>query len=273
MFNFPSRKSLLQSGCYAHNLPSDRQIDFRHNPYIGIFFNGSRSTGLNSSSNLLPNSSPYIGTFRHSPSSSIKYGGLKDILRENCSGSPVLSQMQISRKNRYAYRHVNPEELAASSVFQSSPLLEDDIPCCAICLEVFVDGDEIRVLECDHCFHKSCIDIWLLGSLSEESTDTSGCPTCRRAVLYWKPYINGSNTPTSPDGKKNRIETSSNSSLIMDLDAHSGLRDTDVDSCSAQDGISLSTYLEIGAILHAGEGCRSPSNDSICSHVSEISIL
>lgn len=51
---------------------------------------------------------------------------------------------------------------------------------CAICLESFVDGDELRTLNCGHCFHRGCVDIWLLGTLSEESLVTSICPTCRR---------------------------------------------------------------------------------------------
>ncbi|KAL2483833.1 RING-H2 finger protein ATL80 [Forsythia ovata] len=44
---------------------------------------------------------------------------------------------------------------------------------CAICLEKYADGDEIRVLpQCGHGFHVPCIDAWL-GS-------HSSCPSCRQ---------------------------------------------------------------------------------------------
>jgi len=33
---------------------------------------------------------------------------------------------------------------------------------CSICLEEFVENEEIRVLPCNHTFHPACIDPWLL---------------------------------------------------------------------------------------------------------------
>ncbi|KAL2467899.1 RING-H2 finger protein ATL8 [Forsythia ovata] len=46
---------------------------------------------------------------------------------------------------------------------------------CAICLEKYADGDEIRVLpQCGHGFHVPCIDAWL-GS-------HSSCPSCRQIL-------------------------------------------------------------------------------------------
>lgn len=45
---------------------------------------------------------------------------------------------------------------------------------CVICMETFVEGDEIRRLPCLHIFHKDCIDRWLgrVGS----------CPVCKHRV-------------------------------------------------------------------------------------------
>ena len=34
---------------------------------------------------------------------------------------------------------------------------------CVICEEVFLGSDEVRVLPCDHIYHRHCIDPWLLG--------------------------------------------------------------------------------------------------------------
>ncbi|CAI0392870.1 unnamed protein product [Linum tenue] len=44
---------------------------------------------------------------------------------------------------------------------------------CSICLEEYEVGDCLRVLpNCDHVFHRGCIDLWL-------STRSSSCPICR----------------------------------------------------------------------------------------------
>lgn len=56
----------------------------------------------------------------------------------------------------------------------------DDIPVCAICLDAFKDGDELRNLNCSHCFHRACVDIWLLGTLSQDIQLHGTCPTCRQ---------------------------------------------------------------------------------------------
>ncbi|KAF3447959.1 hypothetical protein FNV43_RR08666 [Rhamnella rubrinervis] len=47
---------------------------------------------------------------------------------------------------------------------------------CPICLGEFQDGDKVRVLpKCNHGFHVSCIDTWLLSH--------SSCPNCRHSLL------------------------------------------------------------------------------------------
>ncbi|KAI3902303.1 hypothetical protein MKW92_009813 [Papaver armeniacum] len=45
---------------------------------------------------------------------------------------------------------------------------------CALCLEIFRDGDALRILPCDHVFHSTdCIDYWLF------NVKSSTCPVCR----------------------------------------------------------------------------------------------
>eukprot|EP00184_Porphyridium_aerugineum_P006606 CAMPEP_0184699488 /NCGR_PEP_ID=MMETSP0313-20130426/5744_1 /TAXON_ID=2792 /ORGANISM="Porphyridium aerugineum, Strain SAG 1380-2" /LENGTH=459 /DNA_ID=CAMNT_0027158591 /DNA_START=313 /DNA_END=1692 /DNA_ORIENTATION=- len=56
---------------------------------------------------------------------------------------------------------------------------EDDEPICAICLDGFQDGDLVRQLECNHLYHKTCIDPWLHQS--------SACPTCKRDISNLPP--------------------------------------------------------------------------------------
>lgn len=52
---------------------------------------------------------------------------------------------------------------------------EEKIERCAICVEDFKDGDTLRVLPCEHGFHKECIDEWLINH-------SSLCPLCKFEV-------------------------------------------------------------------------------------------
>ena len=46
---------------------------------------------------------------------------------------------------------------------------------CAICVEDFQEGSDVRVLPCDHVFHPKCVDEWL-------SNHSSLCPLCKLNV-------------------------------------------------------------------------------------------
>lgn len=48
--------------------------------------------------------------------------------------------------------------------------------CCRICLDSFVENEEMRTLPCDHFYHKSCIDMWLTGH-------RNNCPLCRQECV------------------------------------------------------------------------------------------
>ena len=60
---------------------------------------------------------------------------------------------------------------------------------CVICLEDFVDGEELRVLPCNHAFHVACIDEWLL--------ERPLCPLCKAPAL-----------PVIPDETTNLLSNS-----------------------------------------------------------------
>ncbi|XP_071208378.1 E3 ubiquitin-protein ligase znrf3-like isoform X2 [Salvelinus alpinus] len=49
---------------------------------------------------------------------------------------------------------------------------------CAICLEKYIEGEELRVIPCAHRFHKKCVDPWLL----QHHT----CPHCRHNIIEQK---------------------------------------------------------------------------------------
>jgi E3 ubiquitin-protein ligase RHA2 len=46
---------------------------------------------------------------------------------------------------------------------------------CAVCLCKIEDEDEIRVLRCDHMYHKHCLDKWV-------GFKNNTCPLCRESL-------------------------------------------------------------------------------------------
>jgi hypothetical protein len=52
---------------------------------------------------------------------------------------------------------------------------ENDPAECAICLEDFVDDDQLRIMPCRHEFHITCIDPWL-------TTRKRFCPICKQDI-------------------------------------------------------------------------------------------
>ncbi|XP_046695666.1 E3 ubiquitin-protein ligase RNF43 isoform X1 [Silurus meridionalis] len=48
-------------------------------------------------------------------------------------------------------------------------------PMCAICLEEFLDGQDLRIISCAHEFHKECVDPWLLQHRT--------CPLCMHNIM------------------------------------------------------------------------------------------
>ena len=63
---------------------------------------------------------------------------------------------------------------------------------CSICLEDFERSDKTLTLRCNHQFHKTCIDEWLV--------KRSSCPYCRAylksiiKVVVYKPHTVFGNT-------------------------------------------------------------------------------
>lgn len=54
---------------------------------------------------------------------------------------------------------------------------------CSICYEIINHNTYIRKLNCDHNFHKKCIDKWLYTQF-KENKDEYTCPLCRQKIEY-----------------------------------------------------------------------------------------
>jgi len=61
------------------------------------------------------------------------------------------------------------------SLTEDEAKMQDEERMCAVCRDVFEDGDVIRVLHCDHRYHKKCIDYWL-------TSEKGSCPECHTLV-------------------------------------------------------------------------------------------
>ena len=53
---------------------------------------------------------------------------------------------------------------------------------CAICLESFHEGDNVKLMRCHHYFHSECIDPWLINSRAL-------CPVCRRGIYVVEDWV------------------------------------------------------------------------------------
>lgn len=84
----------------------------------------------------------------------------------------ALEKME-TRKFKAKGKVVRESSCGASDSLSSSSTSD-----CAICLEKYIDGEELRVIPCAHRFHKKCVDPWLL----QHHT----CPHCRHNIIEQK---------------------------------------------------------------------------------------
>ncbi|XP_059404876.1 E3 ubiquitin-protein ligase RNF43-like isoform X2 [Carassius carassius] len=81
----------------------------------------------------------------------------------------------ISRLETRTYSSQGCSGSQRSREAQGSNSSSNSSPVCAICLEEFMDGQELRIISCAHEFHKECVDPWLLQHRT--------CPLCMHNIM------------------------------------------------------------------------------------------
>ncbi|CAL5020409.1 unnamed protein product [Urochloa decumbens] len=105
-------------------------------------------------------------TCRRRSSSSSRGGG-----GDSSSGSSIAAQQPTRGLKKAAIEALPTVSLEGTASRRGEEERE-----CAICLAVFAEGDELRLLpHCAHGFHAACIDTWLASHAS--------CPSCRATVV------------------------------------------------------------------------------------------
>lgn len=102
--------------------------------------------------------------------------------------SPSIMLLFIYASWRLRQRILRKRELAPVSVvsklsvkiFNVQETKEEEEPeSCAICLEDYESGDELRLLPCNHLFHTMCVDSWLCAH-------QKFCPICKYDICSGK---------------------------------------------------------------------------------------
>ena len=77
---------------------------------------------------------------------------------------------------------VEKEELDKIPIKQYKELsteLQETNTKCVICQDEFYNNDSVRILECDHIYHKDCVDGWL-------TNHSHKCPCCRKSSAKYQ---------------------------------------------------------------------------------------
>lgn len=77
-----------------------------------------------------------------------------------------------------------------------------DSETCAICVDEFTDGERVKKLPCDHIFHPTCIDEWLINH-------SSLCPLCKVNLRFQSQPPRASNDTDDDDASRLTLSGSS----------------------------------------------------------------
>jgi len=127
-------------------------------------------------------------------------------------------------------------ENMTTSIFHMSSLADPtDVPVCCVCLDEFAEGDNLRVLNCKHEFHKDCGDPWLL----EHQT----CPLCKANILDENPHSRAAQVRSaSIDSSASDVSRTLSEDVEMDVtDRHVSVAMTPMSAEPAPAALSRAT--------------------------------
>lgn len=89
---------------------------------------------------------------------------------------------------------------------------------CAVCLVEYETGSELCRLPCKHCFHRECIERWLLDA---QRLKKRACPTCKSNPLeVVEPAVHGPRSSTTTSAQSSNVNL--NDQVAEDLTGPAG---------------------------------------------------
>ena len=82
--------------------------------------------------------------------------------------NPVINQQPLNDVKNV----INTDELDKLPIKTLAEVDNEKHKCCSICLDEYEKESQLRILNCEHSFHKDCIDKWLIECNYK-------CPVCR----------------------------------------------------------------------------------------------
>ena len=83
--------------------------------------------------------------------------------------------LALQERMGFVNRGISPEEATQIGVAKYVPE-QAEVTSCRVCLQEFTEGEDVRSLPREHCFHQTCIDYWLVNH-------HNSCPLCREPAV------------------------------------------------------------------------------------------